>query len=312
MSVYTRIERHELEEFLRDYSVGTLVDFSGISAGIENTNYFVTTNQGGYVLTLFETLNTEQLPYFLDLMAHLAEHGVPCAHPAADLQGHYLRTLKDKPAALVQRLSGSNVEHPSQAQCAAVGGALGRMHTAGLSFQDYRANDRGPTWREATARKVLPRLTADETELLKNELEFQNSFPNQELPQGVIHADLFRDNVLFIGDRLTGIIDFYYACNDALLYDLAITVNDWCSEEDGSLRTDTSTALLIAYRQQRPLQPQEHQAWPVMLRAAALRFWLSRLHDLHFPRPGEMTHTKDPEVFRRILCERRRHVPALA
>ena len=312
MSVYTRIERHELEEFLRGYSVGALVDFSGISAGIENTNYFVTTSQGSYVLTLFETLNADQLPYFLDLMAHLAEHGVPCAHPVVGLQGHYLRTLKDKPAALVQRLSGSNVEHPGTAQCAAVGHALGQMHMAGLSFQGRRAPDRGPAWRAATARKVLPRLSNEHAELLKDELTYQAQHSGLQLPQGVIHADLFRDNVLFTGERLTGIIDFYYACNDALLYDLAVTVNDWCSAEDGALRPEQSSALLTAYRQQRPLQPEEHPAWPVMLRAAALRFWLSRLHDLHFPRPGEMTHTKDPEVFRRILCERRRHVLALA
>jgi homoserine kinase type II len=312
MSVYTRIERHELEEFLRGYAVGTLADFAGISAGIENTNYFVTTSQGSYVLTLFETLNADQLPYFLDLMAHLAEHGVPCAHPAADLQGHYLRTLKDKPAALVQRLSGSNVEHPGTAQCAAVGHALGQMHMAGLSFQGRRAPDRGPAWRAATARKLLPRLSNEQAELLKDELTFQAQHSGLQLPQGVIHADLFRDNVLFTGERLTGIIDFYYACNDALLYDLAVTVNDWCSADDGALQPEHSGALLTAYRQQRPLQPEEHPAWPVLLRAAALRFWLSRLHDLHFPRPGEMTHTKDPEVFRHILCERRRHVPALA
>ena len=312
MSVYTRIERHELEGFLRGYSVGALVDFSGISAGIENTNYFVTTRQGSYVLTLFETLSAEQLPYFLDLMAHLADHGVPCAHPVGDLQAHYLRTLKDKPTALVQRLSGSNVEHPSTAQCAAVGHALGQMHVAGLSFQGRRAPDRGPAWRAATARKVLPRLSTEHAELLKDELTFQAQHSGLALPQGVIHADLFRDNVLFTGAQLTGIIDFYYACNDALLYDLAVTVNDWCSAADGALQPEQSGALLTAYRQQRPLQPEEHPAWPVTLRAAALRFWLSRLHDLHFPRPGEMTHTKDPEVFRHILCERRSRVLALA
>ncbi len=305
MSVYTRIERHELEEFLRGYSAGALVDFSGISAGIENTNYFVTTNQGSYVLTLFETLNAAQLPYFLDLMAHLAEHGVPCAHPVADRHSHYLRTLKDKPAALVQRLSGSAVEHPSTAQCAAVGHALGQMHIAGLSFQGRREPDRGAAWRETVAHKLLTRLSAEQAELLKDELAFQAQHSGLELPQGVIHADLFRDNVLFTGDRLTGIIDLYYACNDALLYDLAISVNDWCSAADGALRIEQSGALLSAYEQQRPLQPREHPAWPAMLRAAALRFWLSRLHDLHFPRPGEITHTKDPEVFRRILCERR-------
>ncbi|MEW6353219.1 MAG: homoserine kinase [Pseudomonadota bacterium] len=305
MSVYTRIEPHELEEFLRNYAQGDLIDYAGISAGIENTNYFVTTTQGRFVLTLFETMNARELPYFLDLMAHLAEHGVPSAHPVADRQGHYLQTLKNKPAALVQRLSGGAVEHPSPAQCAALGAALGHLHVAGLSFTGQRANDRGPAWWKTTAVKVLPFLSDADAELLSAELHFQAQARRSELPRGVIHADLFRDNALFTGDTLTGIIDFYYACNDVLLYDVAVTVNDWCSTPDGALNDAALRSLLSAYQRQRAFHDDEHRAWPLMLRAAALRFWLSRLHDLHFPRKGEITHTKDPDVFKRILLQRR-------
>ncbi|MEO5702915.1 MAG: homoserine kinase [Gammaproteobacteria bacterium] len=304
MSVYTRIEPHELEEFLRTYPIGKLVEFSGISAGIENTNYFVTTTQGSYVLTLFETMGMQDLPYFLDLMAFLAEHGVPSAHPVADKQQRYLRTLNGKPAALVQRLSGANVLYPTAAQCQAVGAALGHMHTAGLSFGGQRTNERGAVWRQATAQKVLPCLAGDDAQLLTAELHFQTQVQLGDLPQGVIHADLFRDNALFVGDSLTGIIDFYYACNDALLYDLAVTVNDWCSHPDGQLDHPNLRALLSAYQQQRAFHPGEHAAWPAMLRAAALRFWLSRLQDMHFPRKGEMTHIKDPDVFKSILLHR--------
>ncbi|MDO9372407.1 MAG: homoserine kinase [Gammaproteobacteria bacterium] len=306
MSVYTRIEQRELEEFLANYSLGTLAEFSGISAGIENTNYFVTTTRGKFVLTLFESTPAEHLPYFLDLMAFTAEHGVPSAHPLADNAGHYLRVLKGRPAALVRRLEGSNVEQPNTAQCAAVGDALGHLHAVGQEFTGQRENDRGPRWREAIAARVLPCLGGDDAALLRDELDFQARHAVADtMPRGVIHADLFRDNVLFVGDTLTGMIDFYYACNDLLLYDLAVTVNDWCSREDGSLDAAKLTALLAAYLGQRPLRSGEAVAWPVMLRAAALRFWLSRLQDLHFPRKGEITHIKNPDVFKRILCARR-------
>jgi homoserine kinase type II len=304
MSVYTRVEPHELEEFLRTYSLGELVEFSGISAGIENTNYFVTSTRGEYVLTLFETMSSNELLYFLELMAFLAEHGVPSAHPVADNQQQYLRTLNGKPAALVQRLSGANVLHPTAAQCRAVGAALGHMHTVGLEFSGRRVNERGPSWRQMTAQKLLPCLNAEDSALLSLEMTFQAQLRMYELPRGVIHADLFRDNALFVGDTLTGIIDFYYACNDTLLYDLAITVNDWCSRPDGHLDNSNLHTLLSSYQQQRTFQAHEYAAWPAMLRAAALRFWLSRLQDMHFPRKGEMTHIKDPDVFKRILLHR--------
>lgn len=306
MSVYTPVERDELEAFLLNYELGDLIDYQGISAGIENTNYFVTTSEKRLVLTLFENHTAEELGYFLDLMAFLAEHAVPSAHPIADRDGHFLRTLNGKPAALVMRLHGASVEQPGVAHCRALGHALGQLHLSGQQFTENRGNDRGPHWWHTTREVIADRLSENERTLLDEELAFQRTHRFDSLPRGVIHADLFRDNALFEGEILTGIIDFYYACNDVLLYDVAVTVNDWCSNNDGSLDEDKLLALLSAYREVRPFTEQEHAAWPVMLRAAALRFWLSRLQDLHFPREGELTHTKDPEVFRTILLQRKR------
>lgn len=304
MSVYTTIERDELEAFLQNYPLGKLIAYEGISAGIENTNYFVDTEKGRFVLTIFESLSKDELPYFLDLTAHLAEHEVPSAHPKADNDGHYLRELKNKPAALVQRLLGGNVEQPSVIQCAAMGKALGHLHVVGQSFTGNRENERGPHWWHETATAVMPHLSADEQTLLNNELHFQRQHEHDNLPRGVIHADLFRDNALFDNDELTGLIDFYYACNDVLLYDVAVTVNDWCSNPDGSLDKARLDALVSAYQQERPFTDAEQQSWRVMLRAGALRFWLSRLKDKHFPREGEITTVHDPDVFKRILIDR--------
>lgn len=305
MSVYTPVERDELEAFLLNYELGELLDYQGISAGIENTNYFVSTSEKQLVLTLFENHSAEELGYFLELMAFLAEHAVLSAHPIADHDGNYLRTLNGKPAALVMRLCGTSVEQPSVTQCRALGHALGQLHVSGQQFSGHRDNDRGPHWWHTTREILADRLNDAERILLDEELAFQRSHRFDSLPRGVIHADLFRDNALFEGDTLTGIIDFYYACNDVLLYDVAVTVNDWCSNADGGLNEEKLRALLSAYREVRPFTAEEHSAWPVMLRASALRFWLSRLQDLHFPREGELTHTKDPEVFRTILLQRK-------
>ena len=305
MSVYTQVEKDELESFLRNYSLGELVDFEGISAGIENTNYFVTTRDQRMVLTLFENHSAEELVYFLDLMAFLAEHKVPSAHPIADNNGNYLRELNGKPAALVMRLSGSGIDNATTEQCTAIGHALAQLHLSGQAFTSHRDNDRGTRWWRTTRNAVFECLSSDDQALLDEELAFQTSHRFDTLPRGVIHADLFRDNALFDGNNLTGLIDFYYACNDVLLYDVAVTLNDWCSNEHGGIVQEKAVAMLRAYHQVRPISVSEAQAWPVMLRAAALRFWLSRLKDLHFPREGELTHIKDPNFFKNILLQRK-------
>jgi homoserine kinase type II len=304
MSVYTSISEEELRAFLADYDAGTLVSFEGIESGIENTNYFVTTDRAEYVLTIFEQHTRDELRFFLELTAFLAEHEIPCAHPSRDRFDGYLGELKEKPAALVDRLPGASVEQPDAQQCAALGRVLAQLHRAGQEFPMNRANDRGPHWWRETANIVLPKLDSGDAGLLQSELAYQAERRTADLPRGIIHADLFRDNVLFRDHQLSGLIDFYYACRDVLLYDVAVTVNDWCSSADGALDPERAQSLLHAYNSIRPLQPAERDHWQTMLRAAALRFWLSRLRDMHFPREGEMTHIKDPDVFKHILLQR--------
>ena len=301
MSVFTTVTNEQLRQWLQAYSLGDLLDFQGIAAGITNTNYFVTTTSGRYVLTLFEKHTQDELPYFLDLMTHLAERDILCPHPIRKQDGSGLCMLNAKPAALVSCLRGKDVEMPSSTQCASVGRLLAQMHIAGLSFPSYMKNPRGAEWRAAMAGKVVDYLDADDKAMLQQELEFQAKLLLTELPQGVIHADLFRDNVLFDGEQLGGVIDFYYACNDVLLYDLAIAANDWCIYDNGNFDDARLSALFTAYHAVRPINVAEQQAWPSLLRIAALRFWLSRLYDLHFPQVGELTHAKDPQHFQKIL-----------
>lgn len=301
MSVYTPVDSSELEVFLNEYDLGALIHHRGISEGIENTNYFVTTTHGEFVLTLFEFIGFDDLSYYLELMAFMAEHGLPCAHPLADRSGRYLRSFKGKPASLVQRLRGHSVMNPSLDQCRIIGKALGRLHVEGRDFPGRRENTRGFTWWRAIAGQLLPCLSDADATLLQEELDFQARHRPLDLPRGVIHGDLFRDNALFSDNQLTGIIDFYYACDDALLYDVAITINDWCTYPHDCLHWDKALAVLSSYHEQRPLQPRERKAWPTLLRAAALRFWLSRLREKLSPRPGELTQIKDPGQYERIL-----------
>jgi homoserine kinase type II len=306
MSVYTEVRRTDLVAFLSYYAVGELLSYEGISDGIENTNYFVTTQQGQFVLTLFEQHEFDEMGYFLDVMTFFFQHGIPSAHPEADTQGDYLKTLSGKPAALVGRLGGRGVSDiASVSQCQAIGEVLGRMHVAGQQFEVRQSTQRGAAWRQEKAEKLLPLLDDAAAKLMRDELEYQAGYATLNLPFGLTHSDLFRDNALFDGDELKGIIDFYYACDEYLLYDLAVTINDWCIDETGLLETTRYEAMMSAYTQQRPLTTAETTHWSLILRAAALRFWLSRLQDKHFPREGELTQVKDPNAFLMILRQHR-------
>ena len=301
MSVFTPVTPAQLSVWLEHYRLGTLVRMQGIAAGIENTNYFVTTSGGSYVLTLFEKLTPVELPFYLGLMAHLAEHGTPSPAPATDLRGRMFSELNGKPAALMSRLPGEAITAPTPEQCGEVGNTLAAIHLAGQSYRGRLDNPRGPRWWREAAAKVSPFLDAPRAGLLRAELAFQGQQRREDLPRGPIHADLFRDNVLFVGARIGGVIDFYFAGIDCLLFDVAVTLNDWCVHAGGEVDPPRAHALLAAYHTRRPFTAAEHGAWPAMLRAAALRFWLSRLYDFYLPRPGELVHAHDPEHFRRIL-----------
>jgi homoserine kinase type II len=307
MSVYTQISYSELVEFLSHYALGSLASYKGIGEGIENTNYFVNTSEAKYVLTIFEELGFEELPYYLDIMAFLSEHQIPSAHPLADLSNTYLRTLKQKPVAFVQCLEGKSVIHPSPKQASEIAFFLGKIHAVSHEFSGFRENSRDKLWCKSTAQQVQDHLSTEDQSLLADELAFQLSRNYSALPAGIIHADLFRDNALFVGDQLTGIIDFYYACNDVFMYDVAVTLNDWCSLEQGALDEQRSKAFAKSYLSSRSISEEERQVLADLLRLAALRFWLSRLKDKIFPREGEMTHIKDPDVFKSILLDRREH-----
>lgn len=301
MSVYTPVSAAALRSWLQGYPVGALLATQAIATGITNSNYFVTTHAGQFVLTLFEHKTVAEVAGYLALMAHLAAQGIPCPQPQASRSGEYCLSLRGKPAALLTRLPGRALETPSAAECAKLGAMLARLHAAGRSFLPPLPNVRGDAWRQSMTAALQPLLDAHRRALLLRELAFQQTLAWERLPTGVIHGDLFRDNVLFAGDEVSGVLDFEFACHDALAYDLAIAVNDWCVAADGQFDAARAQALLAAYHAERPLTSAEQQAWPGLLRAAALRFWLSRLYDSHYPRSGELTTAKNPEHFQRML-----------
>ncbi len=304
MSVFTTVTIEQLQSWLAQYDLGTPGGLAGIASGIENTNYFVSTSRGRYVLTLFEKLTPAELPFYLGLMTHLAGQGIPCPQPVASNDNACLGTLNGKPAAIFSCVPGRDLADVGVEHCAAIGALLAKMHLAGQNYGVAMPNPRGAAWWSAAMPQVLPFLDAPGAALLKSEVAFNAAQRFSALPQGVIHADLFRDNVLWDGAKIGGVIDFYFACHDCLLYDVAITVNDWCDGADHALDGARARALLGAYQQLRPLSAEERAAWPALLRAGALRFWVSRLYDKHLPRAGALTHAKDPRHFQRVLEQR--------
>ena len=306
MSVFTTLNLEEVRTWLRDFELDELVELKGIAAGITNTNYFVITQNNRYVLTIFEKNSLDELPYFVDLMAHLAQHHILCPTPIADKNGVALHLLKNKPALMVSCLKGKDIATPDLAQVAQVATTLANMHVAGQQFTQQGHNQRGQDWFIKTAQLVLPKMPiASDSQLLQTELAYQLSVDTSQLPRGVVHGDLFRDNVLFDDAQLGGFIDFYYACNDVLAYDVAIAVNEWCLHHNGSdlgnIDHEKLSHFLAEYQRVKPFSAAEQQLWPTLLRRAALRFWLSRLYDFYYPADGALTHTKDPNHFKHIL-----------
>ena len=314
MAVFTRITQDELQEWLQDRDCGNLISFEGIESGIENTNYIVNTTAGRYVLTIFEKLKAEDLPFYLGLMKHLAKKGLAVPGPIANMSGELFNTLHDKPATLVNCLSGKSVDHPNPAQCREIGSFSAKAHLAVADFDCNTPNPRGLGWIEGAVSELEAHLPEDVRNLLVDEVNHQKAVSKQadflSLPKGAVHADLFRDNALMQGDQLGGVIDFYFAGVDTFLFDLAVTANDWCIDlETGEFKIDSIQALLEGYQAVRSLSEPECRLWQDMLRSASLRFWTSRLFDFYMPREAEVLNVKDPRHFERVLLARRRGVP---
>lgn len=301
MSVFTPLTPEQVASWLKRYSLGSLERLEGVAEGLQNSNFFVDTAHGRYVLTVFEQFNREELPFFVNLMAHLARHGIPCPAPIANRDNEYVGEIAGKPAVIVTRLGGRSLTQPGIAHCAAIGALLGDLHVAAQSCGVRQNHARGAAWRRETAKQLLPLLPADDAALLRDEIRHEAQVRRGDLPRGIIHADLFRDNVLFDGEHVSGLLDFYFAGVDDLLFDLAVAANDWCQNDAGELDAARTRALLGGYHAVRPLNERERAAWPSMLRAAALRFWLSRLLDAYRPRSGELVARRDPDEYRRLL-----------
>ena len=321
MAVFTHLTLEEVNAWLKQYyELGDAIDLKGIASGIENSNFFLSTQKDGqrneYVLTVFERLTAEQLPFYLELVEHLAKKGIAVPAPAKDKAGSLLGFINGKPAAIMDKLEGGPELSPAALHCSQVGSMLAQMHLAGQDFRMQQPNLRSLPWWKETIPLVLPHINESQKELLSSELaaqeEFFNSAIYKSLPAGPSHCDLFRDNVLFKKNTdqsplLSGFFDFYFAGTDKWLFDLAVTTNDWCIDlPTGELQTDRLDAMLNAYKAKRALSTDEEAAWPMMLRAAALRFWISRLWDFYLPRDAELLTPHDPTHFERILRLRRK------
>lgn len=303
MSVFTPVSREQLDAFLAGFEVGRLVDFQGIDGGSENSNFFVSCTDGEFVLTLIERGDPEALPFFVDLLGCLRQAGLAVPYAVADRQGNALHQLNGKQALLQPRLAGRHVEQPDAAHCEAVGRWLAQLHAATAATTLARPSERGLQWMQAQAVRQLSHQSASTCALLQRLIELLERWQQQppELPRAILHADLFRDNVMFDGHHLSGVIDFYNAASGWTLYDVAIAVNDWCLDQAGALDSRRTRALLAGYAAQRCFTPVEQACWPDVLRLAALRFWLSRqiAAEQHAGQAGVLV--KDPEHFLQLL-----------
>lgn len=307
MSVYTVISDQEFSEIIGLYQLGQYQSSQGILAGIENTNYFISTSKGKYVFTLFEIIDRQQANLYLTLLNELAEAGIKCPQPVADANNRLVNTFRQQPYCLVTRLNGKNITTANKQQCMAIASELAKFHShrfSSISLSDpLFINRRGKDWRESVFKKIQHHIPASDASLLAHELKLAYEFDDSQLPKGIIHADLFKDNALFDGDNLVGVIDFNDACYGTYLYDIAITVNAWCCNNEGQLVDDLVNAFFDQYQSIRPLTAVEKMAWPTMLKIATLRFWLSRLENSLLPTDdaNQLTQKKDPAEYREIL-----------
>jgi len=310
MAVYTEVKFDEAAALVDSVGLGALQSLAPCRGGIENTNYFADTAAGRYVLTVFERLRADELPFYLQLMKHHADHALPVPRPHADASGSLVLALAGKPAAIVDRLPGEHHLAPDAEDCAHVGAMLARLHASSRDFAPAQPNLRGLAWWVETVPVVVSHLSGEQATLMQDELAYQRhlaaSSAYATLPRAAIHGDLFRDNVMFVERTLAGVFDFYFAGIDTLLFDIAVALNDWCIDvASGRLDEDRASAFVAAYESERPLETAEARLMPAVMRAAAFRFWLSRAWDQHLPRDAVVLTAHDPDHFERVLVQRR-------
>ena len=305
MSVYTRLTKEELEQLLYQYDIGEFISVEGINEGITNSNYYLTTSKDKFILTIFEEPNLN-LDYAIELMDMLSANNISCPIPLKTKNGLSVINVKDKPCSIFTLLPGKTIAKkiPTIDMCKQIGSTIGKIHKCSVKFKRHDLGLRGSDWFIATSKKLEEVLEIEDMKIINEEIKNQNYCVDKGLPYGVIHSDLFRDNVMFLDDELTGVIDFYYACNGYYLYDLAIIANDWCLDQDLRIDLKKQDALIEHYNKERKIENIEIDMWARVLRHAALRFWLSRLHDKFFPTDGEITHQLDPDKFKSILVDR--------
>ena len=304
MAVYTSINSSDLNDWIEKFNFKDLVNFKGISSGVSNSNYLIQMAHSNYILTIFEHNNIEELPFYIDLMTYLAKENFLCPRPIENKNGQALGLLKEKPALMVSFLDGKEKVIRSPKSCYLVGQYLAKLHLTANNFPQLNKNTRGLDWVSDMYLNLKKYLSLEDQGILELEINYHKEMDKVELPEGIIHGDLFKDNVLFLNDKVSGFIDFYYACNEKFIYDIAIAINDWCIDQDGQINKSMFLEFIKGYRSERKLTDNEQEYLNVALRLAALRFWLSRLEDFYNAKEGEITSIKDPKHFKDILLDR--------
>jgi homoserine kinase type II len=305
MAVYTSINSSDLSNWVKEFNLEEPVNFKGISSGITNSNYLITMPNSKYILTIFEHNSIEELPFYIDLMTYLTEENFLCPRPITNNSRQALGLLKDKPALMVSFLDGKEIATRDLKSCYLVGQYLARLHLTTNNFLQSNENTRDLSWISDMYLNLKECLSLEDQKIIELEINYHKEIDKDELPEGIIHGDLFKDNVLFLNDKVSGFIDFYYACNEKFIYDIAIAINDWCIDDDGKINTLLCSDFIKGYESERRLTDNENEYLNSALRLAALRFWLSRLEDFHNAKEGVITTIKDPNHFKYILLDRR-------
>jgi homoserine kinase type II len=304
MAVYTSINSSDLNEWLKKFNFENYIDFKGISSGVTNSNYVIFMPNSNYILTIFEHNHIEELQFYVDLMTYLAKENFLCPRPIENNSGQALGLLKSKPALMVSFLDGKEIAVRNSNNCYLVGQHLARLHLATNNFPQSNKNTRDLSWISDMYLKLKEYLSLEDQKIIELEINYHEKIDKVELPEGIIHGDLFRDNVLFLNDKVSGFIDFYYACNEKFIYDIAIAINDWCIYDDGKINKLLYLEFIKGYQSEKKLTDNENEYFNSALRLAALRFWLSRLEAFHDAKEGEITFIKDPNHFKDILVNR--------